>query len=48
MRLAAVCVGDPSVGIVAYNDIKYDTRFYCQFIVNLVVEPHFAEDVKFF
>jgi hypothetical protein len=48
VRLAAVRVGDPSVGFVAYYDIKYDIRFYCQFIVNFVVELRFAEDVKLF
>jgi hypothetical protein len=47
VRLAALCVGDPSVGIVEYYDINM-IFFYCQFVVNLVVELRFAEDVKRF
>jgi len=47
VRLSAVCVGDPSVGIVAYYDIKYNIWLHCQFTIDLIVEFRFMEDVNF-
>jgi len=35
------------MGIVAYYNIEYNIWFHCQFVVDLIVEFGFTEDVEF-
>jgi hypothetical protein len=34
------------MGVIAYYNIKYYIRFYCQLVINLIVDFSFAEYIK--
>jgi hypothetical protein len=42
VTLSAACVKNPSMGVAAYYNIKYNIRFHCQFVVDLIVEFRFT------
>ena len=47
VKFSVACARNPSMGIVAYYNIKYNIWFHCQFIVDLIYKHSGMLSTKF-